>query len=171
VIILRLVLLSVALLFCVEKIYAHAGGVDSSGCHHNKKAGGQHCHKSNVTVQPPPQILKPVNEQSNGSEHDSAKNDGEIEQIQSNDGKSSELPDGSSKKSYPPNNDIDKEVIKKIQQLLKKGGYNLVLVDGILGRKTLKAITQFQKDNGLDKDGIPSNSLLMKLHEKYEGSK
>tara|TARA_B110000971_G_scaffold146752_1_gene149856 strand:+ start:55 stop:186 length:132 start_codon:yes stop_codon:yes gene_type:complete len=24
--------------------FAHSGGTDSSGCHHNHKTGGYHCH-------------------------------------------------------------------------------------------------------------------------------
>jgi hypothetical protein len=25
--------------------YPHGGGLDSYGCHHNRKAGGYHCHR------------------------------------------------------------------------------------------------------------------------------
>ena len=25
--------------------HAHGGGLDSLGCHHNRKAGGYHCHR------------------------------------------------------------------------------------------------------------------------------
>jgi hypothetical protein len=25
--------------------FAHGGGLDSHGCHHNRKAGGYHCHR------------------------------------------------------------------------------------------------------------------------------
>lgn len=25
--------------------YAHGGGLDSYGCHHNRKEGGYHCHR------------------------------------------------------------------------------------------------------------------------------
>jgi hypothetical protein len=24
--------------------FAHSGGTDSNGCHHNRKTGGYHCH-------------------------------------------------------------------------------------------------------------------------------
>lgn len=26
-------------------VFAHGGGLDSYGCHHNRKAGGYHCHR------------------------------------------------------------------------------------------------------------------------------
>ena len=26
-------------------VYAHGGGLDAHGCHHNRKAGGYHCHR------------------------------------------------------------------------------------------------------------------------------
>lgn len=29
---------------------AHSGGTDSSGCHHDRKRGGYHCHKSDGTM-------------------------------------------------------------------------------------------------------------------------
>ncbi|AWM86845.1 YHYH domain-containing protein [Microvirga sp. 17 mud 1-3] len=25
--------------------YAHPGGLDRNGCHHDRKAGGYHCHR------------------------------------------------------------------------------------------------------------------------------
>lgn len=26
-------------------VFAHGGGLDAYGCHHNRKAGGYHCHR------------------------------------------------------------------------------------------------------------------------------
>jgi hypothetical protein len=31
--------------------YAHGGGLDSYGCHHNRKAGGYHCHRGALAGQ------------------------------------------------------------------------------------------------------------------------
>lgn len=42
----------------------------------------------------------------------------------------------------------------EIQSLLKKIGYNPGPIDGIYGQQTKNAVTQFQRDNGLDADGI-----------------
>ena len=32
------------LIFSVGTAYAHSGGTDSKGCHHDRKNGGYHCH-------------------------------------------------------------------------------------------------------------------------------
>ena len=39
------VALSSALLLAPGMSFAHGGGLDSHGCHHNRKAGGYHCHR------------------------------------------------------------------------------------------------------------------------------
>ncbi len=54
------------------------------------------------------------------------------------------------------------EVIK-LQQALKDKGYN-VTVDGIYGAKTREAVIKFQKDNGLNPDGIAGAKTLTKLN-------
>lgn len=33
------------LVFGPRYLYAHPGGLDSSGCHHNRKTGDYHCHR------------------------------------------------------------------------------------------------------------------------------
>jgi len=30
--------------------FAHSGGTNSAGCHHDRKRGGYHCHKSDGTM-------------------------------------------------------------------------------------------------------------------------
>jgi len=37
----------VGILFCLAQnlSFAHGGGLDSYGCHHNRKQGGYHCHR------------------------------------------------------------------------------------------------------------------------------
>jgi hypothetical protein len=32
-------------LFFALSAYPHGGGLDGYGCHHNRKAGGYHCHR------------------------------------------------------------------------------------------------------------------------------
>lgn len=34
---------------------AHGGGLDSKGCHHDRKNGGYHCHRPQVAPAPQPQ--------------------------------------------------------------------------------------------------------------------
>ena len=40
----RLILVLLALLVA-SQAHAHGGGIDKLGCHHNRKAGGYHCHR------------------------------------------------------------------------------------------------------------------------------
>lgn len=32
-------------LLTMEPVYAHGGGLDGHGCHHDRKNGGYHCHQ------------------------------------------------------------------------------------------------------------------------------
>jgi hypothetical protein len=34
-----------------QPAFAHGGGLDSYGCHHNRKAGGYHCHRGPLAGQ------------------------------------------------------------------------------------------------------------------------
>ena len=46
-------------LLCYQGIvFTHGGGLDSSGCHHDRKNGGYHCHRSSYT--PSPSISSPI---------------------------------------------------------------------------------------------------------------
>lgn len=43
--------LMIVVAFCVAgagPAWAHGGGLDSYGCHHNRKAGGYHCHRGSL---------------------------------------------------------------------------------------------------------------------------
>lgn len=52
--------------------------------------------------------------------------------------------------------------VKELQEALNKSGYNLQ-VDGIFGDNTLKAVTSYQKANGLGVDGIVGDQTWGKL--------
>lgn len=54
------------------------------------------------------------------------------------------------------------DVIKNIQSKLNEKGYNL-LVDGIVGEKTINALKDFQSKNNLVVDGIFGNNTCNKL--------
>ena len=41
----------VALVFAASTAHAHGGGLDKQGCHHNRKAGGYHCHRGAMAGQ------------------------------------------------------------------------------------------------------------------------
>ena len=39
---------------------AHPGGLDASGCHHNRKTGDYHCHRGGGSPPPPPRRVQPL---------------------------------------------------------------------------------------------------------------
>jgi len=49
----KLLILVVTLFYFVATTvaWAHGGGLDSYGCHHNRKAGGYHCHRGPLAGQ------------------------------------------------------------------------------------------------------------------------
>jgi regulator of extracellular matrix RemA (YlzA/DUF370 family) len=49
-----------------------------------------------------------------------------------------------------------KDLVKRLQQSLKNKGYNPGIVDGIMGRKTMRAVTAYQRDQKL-----PSGQLTL----------
>jgi len=55
------------------------------------------------------------------------------------------------------------ETVYNVQKHLSERGYNAGTPDGQLGRGTSKAITQFQKDNGLRVNGRVTNELINAL--------
>ena len=50
VVIATLLSLSVSALITVT-VHAHGGGLDSHGCHHDRKSGGYHCHQGPLAGQ------------------------------------------------------------------------------------------------------------------------
>ena len=44
--------------------------------------------------------------------------------------------------------------VRYLQLALARAGYDDVQIDGVFGAKTLNAVTDFQKVNGLDADGV-----------------
>ena len=61
------------------------------------------------------------------------------------------------------------EEVRTVQQALKEKGYYNYAVDGIFGTRTRYAVVSFQKDNGLDPDGIAGEKTLKALGV-YSGS-
>ena len=54
----------------------------------------------------------------------------------------------------------DKDTVKKVQQALNEAGYECGTPDGIAGKKTAAAITQYQTDKGLEANGTIDDALL-----------
>lgn len=59
------------------------------------------------------------------------------------------------------------KLVMQIQSKLTKLGYNPGPEDGLIGKKTRRAIRLFQKENGLVVDGKPSDLLLIKIKKVY----
>ncbi|MBF0196371.1 MAG: peptidoglycan-binding protein [Planctomycetes bacterium] len=55
---------------------------------------------------------------------------------------------------------------KDVQYLLKQLGYYKGKIDGAHGPVTIRAIKDFQKDNGLVVDGVPGKKTKRKLVEQ-----
>ena len=53
--------------------------------------------------------------------------------------------------------------IKAVQKALNDAGYNCGPVDGLAGKKTQKAVKQYEQDNDLDADGIIDDALMIAL--------
>lgn len=58
--------------------------------------------------------------------------------------------------------------VKELQNNLNKLGYNCGTADGDFGQKTLDAVKKFQKDKGLECDGIVGNATKAKIKECVE---
>ena len=52
------VLAALALSFGASTALAHSGGLNSEGCHNNRKSGGYHCHRSQTRSTPIPNISR-----------------------------------------------------------------------------------------------------------------
>ena len=50
--------------------------------------------------------------------------------------------------------------ISELQRRLRKAGYDTGDIDGVLGRQTIAAVRDFQKDRGLTADGFATPGLL-----------
>lgn len=58
---------------------------------------------------------------------------------------------------------VDTNMIKEIQILLNKSGYDCGTADGVLGPKTSAAITSYKKDNGMDETNLIDQEFLDNL--------
>ena len=73
-----------------------------------------------------------------------------------------------SKSNYAKNDDILRVSVnpEKVQQALKTAGYYNGVVDGKLGNRTKVAVSKFQKDNGLNPDGVIGEKTWSLLKSK-----
>ncbi len=59
--------------------------------------------------------------------------------------------------------------VRYLQLALARAGYDDVQIDGVFGAKTLNAVTDFQKVNGLDADGVVGRRTWGKLYPYLAG--
>lgn len=57
----------------------------------------------------------------------------------------------------------DRDTVQKVQQALNDAGYSCGTPDGVAGKKTVAAITQYQTDKGLTATGTVTDELLSAL--------
>ena len=112
---------------------AHGGGLNSEGCHNDRKRGTYHCHRSSYT---------PSTATSFSSSRSSSY---------------SNFSQASSSSRY------NKTQILTIQTLLKHHGYSVGTIDGIFGNNTRRAIESFRRDNRLFVSGLPNDQLILDL--------
>ncbi len=63
---------------------------------------------------------------------------------------------------------LTKATPKRIQKALKNAGFYSGPVDGKIGKRTRKAIKEFQKANGLNSDGVVGQKTWEKLRKYFE---
>ncbi len=133
---------------------AHSGRTDSSGGHKDNKnksgLGNYHYHCGGH----PPHLHK-----SGVCPYDSSNIDTVSPQTDS----SQPAASSSSGKSATSSSALTKSEIKKVQQKLNDLGYDCGTPDGVLGKKTKKALEAFQKDNGIKESGIIDEDTKEKL--------
>ena len=117
---------------------AHGGGLDASGCHHDRKRGGYHCHRSGYTPAPPTTRLAPRAASPPAPGYLS--------------------PGGSS--NGPK---VSADVVFTAQKMLAMLGCDPGTVDGQSGPATRSAVERFQKARGLPVTGTVSDRLLTDL--------
>ena len=112
---------------------AHGGGLNSEGCHNDRKRGTYHCHRSSYTPKSASSFSS--SRSSSFTNYNKASNSAKYNNTK----------------------------ISSIQTLLKHNGYNVGAVDGKFGTKTRKAIESFQRDNRLIVTGLPTDQLILEL--------
>ena len=131
---------------CILTLYsaiavAHGGGLNSAGCHNNRKTGGYHCHRSSYT--PSYKSSKPKSS-SYSSQY-----------------KASPTPQAESITPLKNYTDHSFVTVLKLQIYLDLMGFDTGEIDGILGNKTKTAIESFKIKNRIGRH-VKSLTYIMK---------
>ena len=62
------------------------------------------------------------------------------------------------------------ETVRAVQQKLNELGYSAGPADGLMGRSTRSAISDFQRDTGISSDGVASSALLARINAATRSS-
>lgn len=136
-----------ATVFLSTQLHAHGGGLNSAGCHNDRKNGGYHCHRSSSSSY------------SNSSSKSYSK---------SSTKKSDTLPSTIQKNSVPSSPLAFDRDVYTAQIYLQLLGYNIGQPDGLMGTKTRKAIEEFQSQYYQQVNGSVSKQLVTSLKDKIQ---
>lgn len=133
-------------------VHAHGGGLDALGCHHNRSAGGYHCHRGSLAGRS--FSSKAEAERALASHSSSSSSAARLQ--------SSMLPTSSTPTRTSTASDTA-DLIKVAQHLLTVLGYEPGAIDGNVGAQTTEAARRFQADLHLPPNGDLDVSLLVEL--------
>jgi hypothetical protein len=132
----KLAVLGLLTVSCVSEAGAHSGGLDQSGCHHDRKRGGYHCHRAQQRfIAPTPRKSVPQ----------------AAPLLQA----PSPAPSTGRTKA--------ERLASEVQQALSALGYYEGPITGTVGPKTKKSIAEFEKAFALPITGRISPDLLRRL--------
>lgn len=138
-------------IFLSAQLHAHGGGLNSSGCHNDRKNGGYHCHRS-----------------SSSSSSSSYSNNASKSYSKNNTKKSETLPSTIQKSAVPYSPLVFNRDVYTTQIYLQLLGYNVGQPDGLMGTKTRKAIEEFQSRYYQPVNGSVSKQLVIYLKNKIQ---
>lgn len=145
-------MLALVILFTPSFSLGHGGRTDSNGGHKDNKnksgLGSYHYHCNGHGAHLHPGGVCPYNKKAA-----TTKSISKVSASKSTTSKASKVKTSTAK--------IEEN--KKIQKKLNDLGYDCGTVDGSLGAKSIKAIKKFQKDMGLDVDGLAGKKTKMAL--------
>lgn len=131
---------------------AHGGGLDALGCHHNRSAGGYHCHRGPLDGRSFSSKVEAERALAARSSTSSS-----ATQLQS-----STLPVRSTPTTKSAASD-SADLIKAAQHLLTALGYEPGAIDGNAGPQTIDAARRFRADLHLPANGEFDMTLLVEL--------
>lgn len=123
--------------------FAHGGGLNSQGCHNNRKTGDYHCHRSGYSTPARPSGARTLYSPPERAE--SPKIDSDAARHSKNSDSAAPAAD---------------DTVLAAEALLRALGHDPGQVDGILDASTSAAIREFEANNGIPMSGKFTKALL-----------